>query len=168
MNAKTKHLLFSLKPQYADLVFKGLKHAELRRRITPDMKDRDVFIYVSSPVRQLRGGFRVGHVWQGSPKDVWKEVSELAGVKKRDFYNYYAGRTVAYALRITGVWEYAYPASLDTLRSRLPRFVVPQSWRYVKPEEYRSFQKMKLQTKEARDLRKPRSSHLDTRSRQAG
>ena len=67
MSARTKHLLFSLKPQYADLVFEGLKHAELRRRITPDMKDRDVFIYVSSPIRQLRGGFRVGHVWQGVP-----------------------------------------------------------------------------------------------------
>jgi len=168
MSARTKHLLFSLKPQYADLVFDGLKHAELRRRITPDMKDRDVFIYVSSPIRQLRGGFRVGHVWQGSPKDVWKEVSELAGVKKRDFDNYYAGRTIAYALKITGVWECVYPASLDTLRSRFPRFVVPQSWRYVKPEEYRSFRRMKPRTKEARDLRKPRSSiYTDIRSRQS-
>ena len=150
MSAPTKPVLFSLKPRYADLVFEGLKHAELRRRITPDMQNRDVFIYVSSPVRQLRGGFRVGHVWHGSPKDVWKEVSKLACVKKRDFDNYYAGRTIAYALKITGVWEYKNPASLDTLRIRFPHFIVPQSWRYVKPEEYRSFQKMKRQIKKTK------------------
>ena len=172
MSATTKPLLFSLKPQYADLVFDGLKRAELRRRLIPDMKNRDVFIYVSSPVRQLRGGFRVGHVWQGSPKDVWKKVSEFAHVEKRDFDNYYAGRTVAYALQITDVWEYVHPASLDTLRSRLSRFVVPQSWRYVKPEEYRSFQKMKRQTKNPRRTRRPiqyRSSiYVDTRLRQTG
>lgn len=169
MSATTRPLLFSLKPQYADLVFEGLKHAELRRRITPDMKDRDVFIYVSSPVRRLRGGFRVGHVWQGSPEDVWNEVSELAGVKKRDFDNYYAGRTVAYALKITDVWEYAYPANLQTLRKRFPHFVVPQSWRYVKPEEYRSFRKMKHRPKKFRHQMKRRSSfHMDARSRQTG
>lgn len=169
MNAATKPLLFSLKPRYADLVFEGLKHAELRRRITPDMKDRDVFIYVSSPVRQLRGGFRVGHVWHGAPQDVWKEVSELAGVKKRDFDNYYAGRTIAYALQITDVWEYVYPASLQTLRNRFPHFVVPQSWRYVKPEEYRSFQRMKPRPKKFRRRIKHRSSfHMVAQSRQAG
>lgn len=148
MNIATKSALFSLKPHHADLVFRGLKHAELRRRIAHYMENRDVFIYVSSPVRQLRGGFRVGHVWHGSPEDVWQEVSELAAVTKRDFEKYYAGRPIAYALQITDVWEYTYPASLQTLRDRFPRFVVPQSWRYVRSEEYRSFQRMKRRTTE--------------------
>ena len=169
MSVTTKPVLFSLKPCYADLVFDGLKHAELRRRITPDMENRCVFLYVSSPVRQLRGGFRVGHVWHGSPKDVWDEVSELAGVDKRDFDNYYAGRTIAYALKITDVWEYANPASLHTLRNRFPHFVVPQSWRYVKPEEYRSFQKMKRRIRESRRrIRHHSSIHMDTQLRQTG
>ena len=130
-----KALLLSLKPIYADLVFRGLKVAELRRRI-PCVENSDVFIYVSSPVRQLRGGFRVGHVWKGSPEEVWKEVSDLAGVDKRDFDAYYTGRSIAYALRIVGVWEHEEPIGLETLRDRYPGFVVPQSWRYVKSEEY--------------------------------
>ena len=143
----TTPLLFSLKPCYANLVFEGLKHAELRRHITPFMENRDVFIYVSSPTRQLRGGFRVGHVWCGSPEEVWNEVSELASVDKRDFDAYYSGRTVAYALQISDVWEYVYPLDLSTLRKRFPRFVVPQSWRYVRPEECRSFRRMKCKPK---------------------
>ena len=142
----TTPLLFSLKPHYADLVFEGLKQAELRRRITSFMENRDVYIYVSSPVQRLRGGFRVGHVWRGSPDEIWNEVSDLASIDKRDFDAYYAGRSIAYALKIADVWEYEYPADLTTLRNRFPQFIVPQSWRYVRPEECRSFRRMKRKT----------------------
>ncbi len=138
----TRPLLLSLKPHYADLVFRGLKTAELRRRI-PCVENRDVFIYVSSPVRRLRGGFFAEHVWSGSPEHVWREVSELAGVDKRDFDAYYAGRTVAYAMTIADVWEHAGTVDLKALRVRFADFVVPQSWRYVRPEEYRFFRTLR-------------------------
>ena len=101
-----------------------------------------MFVYVSSPVRQLRGGFRVEHVWSGSPEQVWEEVSEFARVEKQDFDAYYAGRTVAYALRIADVWEHEQLVGLEALRDRFLDFVVPQSWRYVKQEEYRYFQSL--------------------------
>ena len=145
MSTTTQPLLLSLKPCHANLVFEGLKKAELRRRIASHIKNRDVFIYVSSPTMELRGGFRVGQVWHGSPEEVWKMVSELARIDKRDFDAYFEGQPVAYALEITDVWEYHSPVGLNTLRDQFRNFVVPQSWRYVKPEEYRSFQKMKHQ-----------------------
>ena len=148
MNNTTKPLLLSLKPYYADLIFAGCKKAELRKRIASGIEGRDVFIYVSSPVKQLRGGFRIGHVWQGSPEEVWNEVSEIAGVDKRGFDTYYAGREIAYALQVTDVWEYENPVDLSKLRNRFSNFFVPQSWRYVKPEEYRSFRNMKRKIKE--------------------
>lgn len=134
-------LLISLKPRYADLVFEGLKKAELRRRILACTKNRNVFVYVSSPVMELRGGFRVGQVWQGSPEDIWHEVSKLAKVTRQDFDTYFEGSTIAYALEIKEIWEYQKPVSLNTLRNRFPNFVVPQSWRYAKPEECRSFRR---------------------------
>ena len=145
MNPPTAPLLFSLKPYFADLIFDGLKRAELRKRITAYLENRDVFIYVSSPVRQLRGGFRVGHVWSGPPEEVWYQVSTLAGVEKRDFDAYYAGRAIAYALKITNVWEYKSPVALNELRTQFPNFVVPQSWRYVRPEEHLEFCPVKNQ-----------------------
>lgn len=148
MNKTTQPLLLSLKPYYADLIFVGRKKAELRKRIASGIRGRDVFVYVSSPVKQLRGGFRVGHVWQGSPEEVWNEVSELAGVDKRGFDAYYEGCEIAYALQVTDVWEYEKPVDLSKLRNLFSNFVAPQSWRYVKPEEYRSFQNMKHQIKE--------------------
>ena len=143
MSRGRESVLLSLKPRYADLVFKGLKKAELRRRIAPHFENREVFVYVSGPTRALRGGFRVGNVWRGTPEEVWREVSQLGQVDRGDFDAYYAGRSVAYALEITNVWEYEEPVRLSKLRTRYPDFVAPQSWRYVRPHEYRSFRAIK-------------------------
>ena len=142
MNETPKALLLSLKPRYADLIFEGIKKAELRRRSLVQMEGRDVFVYVTSPVMMLRGGFRVGEVWAGTPQDIWNRVSEWAGVEKDDFDAYYAGQSIAYALEITDVWEYANPPGLATLRGQFDSFIVPQSWRYVTPEEHESFTEM--------------------------
>ena len=136
-------LLLSLKPVYADLVFSGLKTAELRRWMPRELKGRDVFIYVSSPKRVLRGGFRVADVWQGTPNDVWDRVKDLARVDASTYNAYYEGRSTAFALSIADAWEHKNPLALEKLRSKFTNFVVPQSWRYLTPCECRSFGKMK-------------------------
>ena len=142
MTTALRPLIISLKPCYADLLFEGLKRVELRRRIASQISDRDVYIYVSSPVRELRGGFRVGQVWEGSPDAVWSMVSELATLDRPEFDAYFRGQTVAYALEVTNVWQYQSSVSLSWLRDRFGDFVVPQSWRYAKDEEEQVFQKM--------------------------
>ena len=143
MTTDLRPLIISLKPCYADLVFDGLKKAELRRRIASQLNDRDVYIYVSSPVRELRGGFKVGQVWEGTPDEVWHHVAGLATVNRQEFDAYFHGRVVAYALEVTDVWEYERPVNLNWLRNRFDDFVVPQSWRYAKPPEDETLQRMK-------------------------
>ncbi len=134
---KEPTVLLSMKPCYAELVFNGEKTAELRKRIGQNMQNRDVLVYVTSPVRQLRGGFHVEVVQKGPPKEVWSSVSAEAGINKREFDAYYSGSHTAYALRITAVWQYEKPFALSTLRAMLDNFVVPRSWRYLKPSEQR-------------------------------
>ena len=146
MSTTAEPLLISLKPNYADLVFKGLKTAELRRRISAHVESREVFVYVSSPVMEIRGGFRVGQVWSGSPEQIWSSVADLAGVSRAEFNDYYAGTNVAFALEITNVWEYARPICLKSLRTRFPDFVVPQSFRFVRKSERRLFKRLKRRT----------------------
>ena len=148
MTTALRPLIISLKPCYADLVFEGLKKVELRRRIASQISDRDVFIYVSSPARKLRGGFRVGQVWEGSPEAVWSIVAELAALDRQEFDAYFQGQTVAYALEVTNVWEYQSPVGLSWLRDRLDDFVVPQSWRYAKTEEHELFREMERRPNE--------------------
>ena len=143
MNTSSTPLLLSLKPHYADLVFGGQKTVELRRRSLERMRGRDAFVYATTPVRMLRGGFRIGRVWTGTPEEIWSLVSDNVGLEKPEFDAYYAGRALASALEVTDVWEYDHPVELSVLKGKLRKFVVPQSWRYVKPEEREFFQLMR-------------------------
>ena len=145
MTQALQPLILSLKPHYAELIFEGLKKVELRRRIASQTCGRDVLIYVSSPVRKLRGGFRVGEVWKGPPEEVWNSIAQLAAIARQEFDIYFQGQRVAYALEVTNLWEYRSPVSLNQLREQFNDFVVPQSWRYVKNEEHAAFQEMKRQ-----------------------
>ena len=143
MTAALRPLIISLKPHYANMVFEGLKRVELRRRIASQISSRDVFVYVSSPARELRGGFRVGQVWEGSPEEVWNIVSDFATINRREFDAYFQGQAVAYALEVTNVWKYESPVTLSWLRDEFDDFVVPQSWRYAKSQEHEAFRNMK-------------------------
>ena len=165
MNAVMRPLLLSLKPRYADLVFEGLKTAELRRRIASHIENRAVFVYVSSPTMELRGGFRVGQVWHGDPEEIWHMVSKLAHVDKQDFDTYFEGLSFAYAFEIKEVWESPNPVHLNTLRNQFPNFVVPQSWRYVRDDETEFFEKIKSQTNKSpeqhcEDTQSPNLQHV--------
>ena len=151
MNTSSTPLLLSLKPYYADLVFGGQKKVELRRRPPKQMRGRDVFVYTTTPVRVLRGRFTVGNVWTGTPEEVWSSVSDKAGVEKPEFDAYYAGREVAYAFEIVEPLEYKNPLTLDALKRMFRNFVVPQSWRYVKPDEYQAFRDMSQPNVEVSD-----------------
>lgn len=147
MKTKMQPLILSLKPCYADLVFKELKTVELRRRIVQHIENCEVFVYVSSPTMALRGGFRVGDFWKGTPQKIWSMVESLAQVEKQDFDSYFEGKTVAYAFEITEVWETQKLVPLRNLREQLPNFVVPQSWRYVKKDELQFFRQIRDQAK---------------------
>ena len=136
MSPPSKPLLLSLKPSYADMVFDGLKKAELRRRMASYIENRDVFVYVSSPRREIRGGFRVGQVWTGPPAQVWQLVEKIVSMRKPEFDAYFSGSKVAFALEITNVWQYDNVVKLSVLRRRFSSFVVPQSWRYLSSDEY--------------------------------
>ena len=92
--------LMSLRPQFADLIFAGLKLAELRRRFSAVAEGRDVYVYVTSPKMVLRGGFRIGRLWRGSPQVVWEHVETLARVDRADFDAYFEGSEFAYALSV--------------------------------------------------------------------
>ena len=137
-------LLLSLKPRFADLVFMGEKTVELRRRIASAMKGREVFIYVSSPVRMIRGGFRVAEVWSSDPETVWREVASGTGVAKAEYDAYYAGCDIAHAFGLSDVWAHEAPVEIERVRRALPGFRPPQSWRYATGPELQWLQQFKL------------------------
>ena len=143
-------ILLSLKPRFAELVFMGKKTVELRRRIASAMKGREVFIYVSSPERTIRGGFRVAEVWSSDPETVWGEVASRTGVAKTEYDAYYEGCGIAHAFALSDVWVHKAPEEIDGVRRALPGFRPPQSWRYARGQELEWLQQFKLSAMDSR------------------
>lgn len=137
-----RSVLLSLRPQHADLLFNGSKTAELRRTV-PKSEISDAYVYVSSPVRILCGGFALGQVWSGAPDEIWKKVERLACVGKEEYFSYFSGCSTAHAIEVANVWKFENAVGLHALRNKFAKFAAPQSWRYVRPEEMRSFGRMK-------------------------
>lgn len=128
-------LLLSIRPQYADKIFRGIKEVELRRT-RPRLCGGDlVIVYASSPRKALIGAFEVQRVIQKPLEDLWKEVQEKAGISYQDFCSYYEGLSVGCGIFLNKACYFHEPVSLERLRQEWDDFRPPQSYRYLKPNE---------------------------------
>lgn len=128
-------LLLSIRPRFAKSIFKGTKKVELRRKCPRILESHLVFLYVSSPVSAIAGGFELGRVLTGTPRQVWPIVRAQAGITPDEFREYFAGASQAVALFFTEVWRFSVPIGLSELRRLWPRFHPPQSYVYLRPED---------------------------------
>lgn len=135
-NVTGRAIVLSVKPQYAELVFDGSKRIELRRSFSRDGTGYEIFVYVTCPVGKMAGGFETGKIWVEAPEVIWEKARGRACINETEFDAYYAGCEIAHALEIKGVWQYEHPVEVGRLREMCEDFVIPQSWRYLKPGEY--------------------------------
>jgi len=126
-----KTLLLSIKPEFAEKIFGGTKTAELRRT-RPKVKKGDwVYVYVASPVKALKGTFRVSKVIEDLPHKLWRKVKRLAGVTRKQFDEYYEGAEMGYAILLEKARHFANALHLEGLRRKWPGFRPPQSYYYI-------------------------------------
>jgi len=125
---KQTHALLSIKPRYAEAIFRGEKRFEFRRVIFRQTV-KVVVIYTTSPVSRVAGEFDVEAIISDSVEGLWKRTKHCAGIDRQRFLDYFAGRKVGYAIVIGSVRRYT--RSLDLLR----RFGIrpPQSVAYLNP-----------------------------------
>jgi predicted transcriptional regulator len=124
-------LLISIRPRFAEKIFAGTKTVELRR-VRPRVSAGDlVFVYVSSPIKELQGAFEVGRVITAAPSVLWKRLGKNAGVTHAEFRDYFSGKDLTHAIVIKRFWKLPVPLSLPELRQRTGGFRPPQSFRYI-------------------------------------
>lgn len=105
-------VLLSIKPKFADAILEGSKTFELRRAIFRSQDVRTIVIYASSPVRRVVGECTIDKILALKPTKLWDVVSDGAGVDRGFFDDYFNGREVGFALKITGPKRYASPKVL--------------------------------------------------------
>lgn len=120
-------ILISIKPEYANLILNRTKKYEFRRTIAK--KDISmIYIYSSYPVKKVVAKATIKNIIAKNPYSLWKETRKYAGIRRKDFFNYFLGKTIAYAYEIEDVKIFKKPK--DLLDYGI--FSVPQSFIYLK------------------------------------
>lgn len=130
-----KIVLFSIRPQFVDPIFEGVKTIEFRR-VCPKIEAGDVgLIYASGSTRALVGGFSVGGIVSGSPESLWRKWRKSSGTQKHVFMDYFKETDKGYGIKIEGIEKLSTPIPLVAIVNMWESFRPPQSYRYVQQSD---------------------------------
>ncbi len=119
-------VLLSIKPEYANKIFDGTKKFEFRKVIfNSDVKT--VVVYASSPVQQVIGEFEIDNILSFDPNKIWKLTKKDSGISADFFFEYFADRDIAHAIKIKKFKRYKKPLSIREDFNAFP----PQSYIYL-------------------------------------
>jgi predicted transcriptional regulator len=123
---RRRQALLSIRPEFADAIFKGTKKFEFRR--STFKRDVDVVVvYVTSPIQRVIGEFDVKSVLREQVCTLWSKTAPVAGIDEERFMGYFDGLSHGYALEIGKTRLYEEPLLLGTHFGVHP----PQSFMYL-------------------------------------
>jgi predicted transcriptional regulator len=124
-------VLLSVKPRFARAIFSGEKQFEFRRAIFKEKNVKKVYVYASRPIGLVIGEFQMEGVIAEEPNSLWNITKSASGISKKYFDDYFEGKQIAYAIKVSGAQEYAEPVTLmELFNINRP----PQSFMYVGAE----------------------------------
>lgn len=124
-------VLLSIKPEFVEKIFSGLKRYEFRRVIFKSKNVSKVVVYASHPVQRVVGEFEVGGILALSRHQLWQQTRQFSGIAKAYFDEYFADKETAYAIKINRAKRYSRPMTLENL---CPSARPPQSFMYLPNE----------------------------------
>lgn len=120
-------VLLSIKPEFAFKIFEGKKKFEFRKAIFKNPNVKTVVVYASSPVQRVIGEFEIDSILSSDPNEIWNQTKEHSGISEDFFYEYFADRQIAHAIKIKKTKKYKQPLHLQDNYNVVP----PQSYLYL-------------------------------------
>jgi predicted transcriptional regulator len=120
-------VLLSIKPEFAFKIFEGTKKFEFRKVIFKNPNIKIVVVYASSPVKQVIGEFEIDGILSSDPDEIWRQTKKQSGISENLFYEYFADRQIAHAIKIKNTKKYQQPLNLQDNFNVVP----PQSYVYL-------------------------------------
>lgn len=122
-------VLFSVHPEYADMIINGTKRYEFRRRL-PARSCCDCFaLYSTLPVGGVVAQGRIERMLSLPPDDLWRLAGPYSGLRRASFEEYFEGASMAHAIELCDVVGFDEMIPLSQYAPRLKR--PPQSFAYV-------------------------------------
>jgi len=120
-------VLLSIKPEFAFKIFEGKKKYEFRKVIFKNPNVKTVIVYASSPVQRVIGEFEIEKILSSDPNEIWAQTKNHSGISEDFFFEYFADRKIAHAIKIAKTKKYQHPLQLLVNFNVLP----PQSYVYL-------------------------------------
>ena len=120
-------VLLSIKPQFANLIFEGVKKFEFRRSIFKNKGITTIVVYASAPIQKVIGEFEIDGILNEELDTLWKITKAEAGIHEDYFYNYFGNKPKGFAIKIKGVKKYKRPKCIKRDFKLSP----PQSFIYI-------------------------------------
>lgn len=121
-------VLLSIKPEFANKIFEGTKKFEFRKVIFKKYNVKTVVVYASSPICKVIGEFEIEKIISLNPKEIWHITEKESGITESFFFQYFADRNIAHAIKIKKTKKYPSPLSIKEHFKVIP----PQSFIYIK------------------------------------
>lgn len=120
-------VLLSIKPEFANLIFEGIKKFEFRKAIFKNEKIKTVVVYASSPMQRVIGEFEIEAILKADLSTLWAATREHAGIEEDFFYEYFGDKEHGFAIKIKKARKYRTPLRLRENYNVHP----PQSFLYL-------------------------------------
>ena len=122
------NVLLSIKPKFVKEIIDGNKRYEFRKVVFKNRDVTRVYIYSSSPEKQIVASFNIGDVIEDHPSKLWKRFKAQSGIEQKEFFSYFDGREKGFAIEIESLNRFEHP--IDP-KEHIPGFVPPQSFCYM-------------------------------------
>jgi len=121
--------ILSIKPKYADRIFRKEKSYEFRKKVFTKNVDK-IYVYSTNPIKKILGYILSDGIIIDHPVDLWYKLSnKKPGINKEEFFSYFGDKSKAYAIIINKIYPFNEP--LDPFKI-FDKFVPPQSFIYIK------------------------------------
>ncbi|MGI6649665.1 MAG: ASCH domain-containing protein [Bacillota bacterium] len=120
-------VLLSIKPEFANKIFNGIKQYEYRRTIFKKTNIDSVLVYATSPISKVIGEFEIDNIICDELESLWNKTSQHSGISEEYFYTYFGNKEKGYAIKIKNTTKYQNPLSLKEEFNVMP----PQSFIYI-------------------------------------
>ena len=133
--------LLSIKPQFAEQIYKGVKKYELRRKVGNMKPYSDIIIYESAPVKAVTGVIKIGNI-RVLPSEKVKTLilaGELEGCGKEDL-KYVVGKKPILVIEIIEYRKLRRKLGLEELKAIIDSFKPPLS--YIRIDDKKKYEKL--------------------------
>lgn len=124
-------VILSIKPVYADGILSGNKKVEFRKKIFKRAVNK-VYMYSSMPQKMIVGYFTIDKIDEDSPEKLWEKYKDVAGIEKKDFFEYFKGHKMGFSIIIDEVEKFKEEINPTDY---IENFYAPQSYMYLTKNE---------------------------------